>query len=165
MKNSIPSFRGAGSFSFHRVDSLTKTPPTQIRCHFRRHWVIIRLGWTSDDERDDDWACAWRSWPGYDKFMRIATLTVNGATASYSYDNDGVLIGAGDITLTRDPQTGFLVGTALGTITDAYTYSTFGETSNYIAKVGGADLFDIQYTRNAIGRITTKMGMGSDLYF
>ena len=92
----------------------------------------------------------------YDKFMRVATLTVNGAATNYSYDNDGLLIGAGDITLTRDPQTGFLTGTALGAITDAYTYSTFGETSNYNAKIGGADLFNVQYTRDAIGRITTK---------
>jgi len=93
---------------------------------------------------------------GYDKFMRVATLTVNGAATSYSYDNDGLLIGAGDITLTRDPQTGFLTGTALAAITDAYTYSTFGETSNYTAKVGGAVLFNVQYTRDAIGRIATK---------
>ena len=62
---------------------------------------------------------------GYDKFMRVATLTVNGAATSYSYDNDGLLIGAGDITLTRDQQTGFLTGTALAAITDAYAYSIF----------------------------------------
>jgi len=92
----------------------------------------------------------------YDKFMRVATLTVNGAATNYSFNNDGLLIGAGDITLSRDPQTGFLTGTALAAITDAYTYSTFGETSNYTAKVGGADLFNVQYTRDAIGRITTK---------
>ena len=29
---------------------------------------------------------------GYDKFMRVATLTVNGAATSYSYDNDGLRI-------------------------------------------------------------------------
>jgi len=47
----------------------------------------------------------------YDNMMRVTTLTVNGTATSYSYDNDGLLIGAGDIILTRDTQTGFLPGT------------------------------------------------------
>jgi len=34
--------------------------------------------------------------------------------------------------------------------------TTFGETASYNAKVSGASVFDVQYTRDAIGRITTK---------
>jgi hypothetical protein len=49
---------------------------------------------------------------------------VNGENpVSYTYDDDGLLIQAGDMSLTRDPQTGLLTGTTLGVVTTSYTYS------------------------------------------
>ena len=50
-------------------------------------------------------------------------------------DDDGALEQAGDLTLTRDPATGFLTATALGNVTDARTFNAFGEVSSYAAAV------------------------------
>ena len=86
----------------------------------------------------------------------ILSESVNGSAVNYGYDNDGRLTSAGALTLTRNAQNGFLTGTALGAITDAYTYSTFGEASVYTAKIGGAALLNVVYVRDAIGRITKK---------
>jgi len=81
---------------------------------------------------------------------------VNGETVSFTYDNDGRLSSAGGLTITRNNQNGFLTGAALGTITDSYLYSNFGETAAYSAKASGASIFNVQYSRDAIGRIVTK---------
>ncbi|HKO53851.1 MAG TPA: hypothetical protein VJV79_39360 [Polyangiaceae bacterium] len=58
----------------------------------------------------------------YDKNFWLASLTVNDAsTVNFSYDDDGLIIGAssaaGKLTLDRAPDTGFLTGTTLGTVT------------------------------------------------
>jgi len=50
---------------------------------------------------------------GHDYFMLGATLKVNGGAASYSYDNDVLLIGAGEFTIARDLHTGFQTGAEL----------------------------------------------------
>jgi len=92
----------------------------------------------------------------FDNNFWITSESVNGSAINFTYDNDGRLNSVGDLTITRNWQNGFLTGTALGTIIDSYSYSTFGETASYIAKVSGASVFDVQYTRDAIGRIVTK---------
>jgi len=97
-------------------------------------------------------AIAWT----FDNNFWVTSESVNGDAVNYTYDNDGRPTAVGDLTITRNWQNGFLTGTALGTIIDSYSYSTFGETASYNAKVSGASVFDVQYTRDAIGRITTK---------
>jgi len=96
----------------------------------------------------------------FDANFWITSESVNGNAVNFTYDNDGRLKSAGDMTITRDSQNGFLTGTALVNasvaIADSYAYSTFGETTSYNAKVSGASVFDVQYTRDAIGRIVTK---------
>ena len=81
------------------------------------------------------------------------TLDVN-----FTYDNDGLLTGVGALTLTRDAGNGLLSGTALGTLATTITRNTFGETSGVTATSGaGANsLFTASYTRDKIGRITSK---------
>ena len=96
----------------------------------------------------------------FDNNFWVTSESVNGGAINFTYDNDGRLKSAGDLTITRNGQNGFLTGTALVNasvaIVDSYVYSTFGETASYNAKVGGAAVFDVQYTRDDIGRIVTK---------
>lgn len=87
----------------------------------------------------------------YDNDFRVTSE--NGA--SYLYDADGLLIGAGALTLTRHAQNGLLTGTTLGTITDTYTYNEFGEVTGYAASRGTTNLFAVDYARDAAGRITS----------
>jgi RHS repeat-associated protein len=104
----------------------------------------------------------------YDNNFRVVSQSVNGAnTVNYSYDNDGLLTSAGDLSLTRDADNGLLSATTLGTVSDAWTYNTFGEPTNYTAKASGSDAYSATFTRDALGRITTKnetVGATSHLY-
>lgn len=63
------------------------------------------------------------------------------------------------MSLTRDPATGFLTGTTLGVVTTSYSYSPFGELASMTASVSGTPIFTTTYTRDKLGRITTKVEM------
>ncbi len=94
----------------------------------------------------------------YDNDFRVSSISVNGADPiSYTCDADGLLIGAGALNVTRDPQDGLVTGTALGNVTDSMTYNEFGELVGYVACYGGADLYSYQLTRDKLGRITGKV--------
>jgi RHS repeat-associated protein len=88
----------------------------------------------------------------YDNNFRVTSE--NGA--AYGYDDDGLLIRAGDLTLRRDSQNGLLNGTTLGAVTDSYTDNPHGEMTRYAASLGTETLLAIDYTRDAGGRITAK---------
>ena len=94
----------------------------------------------------------------YDTDFRVATESVNGGSpVTLQYDPDSLLTQAGSLTLARHPQHGLLTGTALGGVTDAYTYSTFGELDTYQASYNSSPLLNSTYARDALGRITQKV--------
>ena len=95
----------------------------------------------------------------YDSDFRLATRTVDGGNSvTYAYDQDGLLTGAGALTLAREAASGFLAGTALGSLTDAYTFdSTYGELATYSATDGATGLYSATYTRDDLGRIHQKV--------
>jgi RHS repeat-associated protein len=70
----------------------------------------------------------------------------------FRYDDDGLLIQAGALSLTRHAQTGLVTGTSLNTITDNRGYNSFGEIISYDSGV----LFSVRYTRDSLGRISSK---------
>ena len=72
------------------------------------------------------------------------------------YDSDSLLTQAGAITITRSLQNGLLTGTALGAVNDTLSYSTFGELSAYSATYTGTPVYAVFYTRDNLGRISTK---------
>lgn len=93
----------------------------------------------------------------YDNNFRVTSLSVNGANAiALSYDLDSLLTQVGNLTLTRNAQTGFITSTALGAITDAMTYDVFGAPATYTASHNGSAVYAATYTRDALGRIATK---------
>ena len=92
----------------------------------------------------------------YDNNFRVTAQSVNGGNAvTFTYDDDGLLTGAGALSLNRDAQNGLLTSTSLGSVSDSLSYSALGEPSAYEATVGGTT-FRQQYTRDNLGRITTK---------
>ena len=93
----------------------------------------------------------------YDGRLRLATETVNYADPiTFSYDNDGLLNGAGAMTLTRDPDHGMVTGSQLGDVVDLTEHNDFGEVSHYAASEGINVLLDILYDRDRAGRIKKK---------
>jgi RHS repeat-associated protein len=105
---------------------------------------------------------------GYDSDFRTASQSVNGAsTLAFQYDADSLLTRAGDLTLTRSAQNGLLAGTTLSSVTDAWTYNSFGEPTGYSAAHGTNSLMTVQYARDKSGRITQKtetIGGSTDSY-
>lgn len=94
----------------------------------------------------------------YNTDFRVSAETVNSANSvSFTYDNDGLLTGAGSLTLTRNTSNGLITGTTLGSVTTSQSYNNFGEMSQLTASYGGGSTFNVQYTRDALGRITQKV--------
>ncbi len=93
----------------------------------------------------------------YDNFLRVAARSVNGSnTVNFAYDNDGLLAQGGALALSRDPQNGLLLSTALDGVTNLWNYNGFGETTNYAVTYNGAVLFSVAYQRDGLGRISSK---------
>lgn len=78
------------------------------------------------------------------------------SSACKTYDNDGLLTGAGALTLTRDVQNGLLTGTTLGSATTSIAYNTFGERETETVAYGVTVQYGATYTRDLLGRITSK---------
>jgi RHS repeat-associated protein len=90
--------------------------------------------------------------------LRLRTISVNGANAvTYAYDADSLLRQAGSLVLNRDPETGLLSSTTLGNVTTSYTYNGFGELASMTASFGATPLYSEAYTRDALGRIVTRV--------
>jgi len=90
----------------------------------------------------------------YNNFMEVTGIKLNNINTSYSYDNDGLLTNAGELTISRNPQNGSITGTTLGNITTAQSYNTFGELSHF--ESGSHYSYDIT-KRDKLGRITEKV--------
>jgi len=88
--------------------------------------------------------------------LQVVSDSAAGSSVSYTYDKDGLVLTAGTETITRDTQTALITGTALGTIVDGYTYDNCGDLSEYQASIGSSALYDVQITRDDLGRIATR---------
>ena len=94
---------------------------------------------------------------GYDNDFRINSLRVNGVNPiSFGYDDDSLLTSAGALSLTYDPGNGLLTGTTLGSLTDSYSYNTFGEVVGYSSRFGSTVQYQVSYIRDKLGRISSK---------
>jgi len=93
----------------------------------------------------------------HDDDLRVIGETVNGGfAAAFGFDDDGLLASAGELTLTRDTESGLLTATTLAQTGEAFSYSTFGELAFQQASAGGVPLFEVSYLRDALGRITER---------
>ncbi len=93
----------------------------------------------------------------YNNDFRVISESINGGnTINFAYDNDGQLVQAGSLTISRNAQNGFLSGSTLGNVTDSYAYNTSGELTNYTAKASGNPIYEVQYSRDSLGRISAR---------
>jgi len=92
--------------------------------------------------------------------LRVQRWSVSGTTGSQavnlSYDNDGLLTGAGDLKLTRRADNGWLQISTLGNLNETFSYNSFGELSSVSAKVGSTAFYQATLERDAEGRITRR---------
>jgi RHS repeat-associated protein len=92
----------------------------------------------------------------YDDDFRARTVSVNGNAIAYAYDPDDLVTGAGALTVTRDAQSGRVTGRSLGGVTEARTYTDFGELRSVAITFNGSPLYSVVYGRDALGRIVRK---------
>jgi len=90
----------------------------------------------------------------YDADFRLAAETFGSETVGYSYDSDGLLMQAGHLGFSRDPENGSLTGTVLFDTADSWTYDAFGAVETYTATAAGNTVLSYSYTRDDLGRIT-----------
>ncbi len=104
----------------------------------------------------------------YDEHFRVASRSVNGADAAgFVYDNDGLLVQAGDLAITPDAHTGLITSSTLGDVADTRVYDEFGDVASYSYSFGAEEQLSIWYTRDKLGRITQKdetQGTTTDTY-
>jgi RHS repeat-associated protein len=82
---------------------------------------------------------------------------INGAgSVSFAHDNDGLLTGAGGMTLNRDLGNGRFIGSTLGNVVDSVSYDGFGAPGTYAAQVSGVAVYAVSYVRDGVGRIVQK---------
>ncbi|HMZ17008.1 MAG TPA: RHS repeat-associated core domain-containing protein [Blastocatellia bacterium] len=104
----------------------------------------------------------------YNNNFLVASQSVNDAnTVNFQYDNDGLLTGAGGLTLTRHALNGLLTGDSLSNVAGNWSYNGFGEVTSHNALFNGAPLYAADYTRDKLGRISRKtetIGGATNIY-
>jgi len=88
-------------------------------------------------------------------FWTTSQTVNNGNNISFTYDDDGLLTQAGQLALTHNAQNGLLTATSLGPAKDVLGYNPFGELIKYAAKYKTTALYSVNYTRDALGRVTS----------
>jgi RHS repeat-associated protein len=78
------------------------------------------------------------------------------AAVGYAYDDDLLLIGAGEETVARDPANGLVTGTALGSVATAAARDDYGQLASATATHAGTPLYRAAFVRDALGRITRR---------
>ena len=92
----------------------------------------------------------------YNNDFQVIGRSVGTDTITHTYDNDGLLINVGALTLSRDVQNGLLTGTTLGSASTSSTYNTFGELDTETAIYDSTTQYAASYTRDLLGRISSK---------
>jgi RHS repeat-associated protein len=91
----------------------------------------------------------------YDNDFNVASFTYAGDTTAYVYDNDGLLTGAGNFTVTRDAANGLPLAVSDGTFGLNRSFNGYGEPENLAYSVGGVS-YNLAFARDRVGRIITR---------
>jgi len=95
----------------------------------------------------------------YDPDLRIRSERVNGAfEALFGYDGDSLLVAAGDLAIGRDPLTGLVASTTLGTLAATRQYDEFGDLEAMATTASGSSaLYSVAFERDTLGRIVRQL--------
>jgi RHS repeat-associated protein len=92
----------------------------------------------------------------YTSDFTLGTLTVQGESFTYGYDNDGLLTSAGALSLVRRADNGLLSSTTLGQVTTGQQYTPHGDVQTLSAAFESTSLYSLTLGRDAAGRIISK---------
>jgi RHS repeat-associated protein len=92
----------------------------------------------------------------YNNDFNLSSFTYGGGTESYTYDNDGLLTGAGRFTIVRDAGNGLPTSVTGGALSLGRTFNGYGELEAQDFTVGGQGVTSWSLGRDKAGRITNK---------
>jgi RHS repeat-associated protein len=105
----------------------------------------------------------------YNDDFNLTSLNYSGGTESYTYDNEGLLTGAGNFTISRNAGNGLPEAVTGGALSLSRTFNGYGEIDAQDYSIGGQYLTSWSLTRNNNGRITNKSetvdGISSDYIY
>ena len=88
--------------------------------------------------------------------LLVTEVTINGADpVRYLYDDDLLLSGAGDLSISRNLSSGFVEGTSIGRVDSTMTYTDFAELQDltYTDTTSATVLYDADFVYDDLGRI------------
>ncbi|HEX8169272.1 MAG TPA: RHS repeat-associated core domain-containing protein [Thermoanaerobaculia bacterium] len=106
--------------------------------------LLTGVAWTGALSGSIRWA--------YTPELLIASETVGGDSVDFGYDDDGLLVSAGALHVSRNAA-GLPDASSLGVAQDVLTLNEYGEASSYSASASGAELLAFDYTRDDAGRV------------
>ena len=93
----------------------------------------------------------------YNNDFNLTSFGYAGGIEAYMYDNDGLLTGSGNFSVTRNSANGLPEQIADDSLTLSRAFNGYGEVSTVGINLSGTDLFGYDLTRNDSGRITDKV--------
>jgi len=92
----------------------------------------------------------------YNNDFKLTGLTYAGATTGFSYDNDGLLTGAGNFAITRNAGNGLPETVTGGALNLALTFNGYGEVEGQNFTISGHNITSWNLIRDDNGRIIQK---------
>jgi len=92
----------------------------------------------------------------YDDDFNVIGFTYGGSTDNYAYDNDGLLIGAGDYDITRNAENGLPESVTDGPLNSSRSFNGYGELDGQDVTVSGNSITSWNLARDNSGRIIAK---------
>jgi len=68
-----------------------------------------------------------------------------------------LLTSAGSLTITRDTDNGLITGSSQTNVSTSQSYNSYAEVLNYNATYNASQLYNVDYTRDNLGRITQQI--------
>jgi len=105
----------------------------------------------------------------YNSDFNLSRLTYAGGPVNYTYDNDGLLKGSGNFTITRNAGNGLPQAVTGGSMNQTRAFNGYGELEGESSIVNGQTLNSWNLTRDNGGRIISKAetvgGMSSNYVY
>jgi len=92
----------------------------------------------------------------YDDNFSLTSAGVAGTDVPFAYDGDGLRIGAGDLFMVRDQDTGAVSSISDGFVEVTYSYNGYGEVESTDWSFGGNSLYSVSLGRNLNARTTSR---------
>ncbi len=92
----------------------------------------------------------------YNNDFNVKTFTFAGVTEQYTYDNDGLLAGAGDYSISRNAQNGLPESVSGGLLSLTRSFNGYGEVDGQSVTISSQSVSSWSVDRDNSGRITSK---------